>query len=96
MQDNASQENQKRNPFHDVPIELLVSVGKARPLIRDLLAMDVATVLPLDKGIDDKVELYAGGKLVAEGHLEELEGEPSGRLGVRLTEVMSLRSAGPE
>jgi flagellar motor switch protein FliN/FliY len=70
-----------------VPIEITVSVGRARPLIGELLVMGSDTVLPLDRRINDPVELYIGDKLVAHGELEELGGENKGQLAVRLTNV---------
>ncbi|MFU8863885.1 MAG: FliM/FliN family flagellar motor switch protein [Rhodobacterales bacterium] len=80
------------NPFASVPIEITVSVGRARPMIRDLLLMSPQTVLPLDKRLEDPVELYVGDRLIARGQLEELEGEQSGQLAVRLTEVTDLKA----
>ena len=79
------------NPFSAVPIEITISVGKARPLIRDLLKLDRDAVLPLDRRVDDAVELYIGERLIARGQLEELEGEAEGQLAVRLTEVTDLQ-----
>ncbi len=70
-----------------IPIEITVSVGKARPLVRDLLAMRENAVLSLDKRVDDPVELFVGDKLIARGHLQEAEGGEPGQLAVRLTEV---------
>ena len=80
-----------KNPFSAVPIEITISVGKARPLIRDLLKMGKNAVLPLDKRVDDAVELYVGERLIARGELEELDGEQQGQLAVRLTEVADLQ-----
>lgn len=79
--------SQASNPFVSVPIEVTVSVGKARPLIRDLMSLGENAVLTLDKRVEDPVELFIGDRLVARGQLEELEGEPAGRLAVRLTEI---------
>ncbi len=79
------------NPFSTVPIEITVSVGKARPLIRDLLKLGKDAVLPLDKNVDDPVELYVGDRLIARGQLEELEGDQRGQLAVRLTEVADFQ-----
>lgn len=73
--------------FSTVPIEMTVSVGKARPLIRDLLTLGEDAVLPLDTRVDDPVELFVGDRLVARGELEELEGEEAGQLAVRITEI---------
>lgn len=78
------------NTFGSVPIEITISVGRARPLIRDLLKMNVNTVLPLDKKLNDPVELYIGERLIARGELEEMEGANKGQLSVRLTEVSDL------
>jgi len=79
-----------QGPFGQVPIEITVSVGHARPLVRDLLRLDRNAVLPLDRRVDDPVELYIGDRLVARGHLEELEGDQAGMLAVRLCEVADL------
>lgn len=80
------------NPFSAVPIEITISVGKARPLIRDLLTLGKDAVLPLDKRVEDAVELYIGERLIARGELEELQGEQQGQLAVRLTEVADLKN----
>jgi flagellar motor switch protein FliN/FliY len=72
--------------FLGVPIEVTISVGKARPLVSELVELRRDSVLTLDSSIDDPVELYIGDRLIARGELQEL-GDDSGRLGVRLTEV---------
>jgi flagellar motor switch protein FliN/FliY len=78
-------------PFSQVPIEITISVGKARPQIRDLLRLQRDAILALDRRVDDPVELYVGDRLIARGELQELEGEQAGQLAVRLTEVANLR-----
>lgn len=80
------------HPLRSVPIEITISVGRARPLVRDLLALTENAVLALDRRIDDPVELYIGGRLIARGQLQEMEGGEPGQLAVRLTEVANLRS----
>jgi flagellar motor switch protein FliN/FliY len=81
-----------KNPFTSVPIEIMISVGKARPLIRDLVNLGENAVLTLDRSIDDPVDLYVGDRLIARGMLEEKEGDQSCQLVVRLTEVIDLQS----
>lgn len=78
------------NSFSSVPIEVIISVGKAHPQINELLHLTENAVLPLDRNIDDPVELYIGDRLIARGQLEESTGEIPGQLAVRLTEVSSL------
>lgn len=86
MDDTAATET--GSLFTSVPIEITITVGRARPLIRDLLKLDENAVLTLDRRVDDPVELFIGDRLIARGELEELEGERSGQLAVRLTEVV--------
>lgn len=76
------------NPFNEVPIEIRVSVGHARPKIRELLELGHDSVLPLDRRIEDPVDLYVGDLLIARGALEEIDGDGEGGLAVRLTEVI--------
>lgn len=80
------------NPFTSVPIEISVCVGKARPFIRDLVNLGENSVLPLDRAVEDPVDLYVGDRLIARGMLEESEKEASGQLVVRLTEVIDVKS----
>ena len=84
-------EFQDNNPFSQVPIEITVSVGRARPPVRDLLRLGRDAVLALDRRVDDPVELYVGDRLIARGELQELDGDQPGQLAVRLTEVANLR-----
>ena len=93
--DNAEDLNMKAtdasNPFVSVPVEVVVSVGKARPLVRDLVGLSENSILSLDKRVEDPVELYVGDRLIARGQLEELDGDQKGLLAVRLTEVVSFQ-----
>lgn len=81
------------NPFTAVPIEITVSVGRARPLVRDLVMLGSNAVLTLDKRVDDPVDLFVGDKLIARGTLEEAEGAEEGQLVVRLTEILDVSAS---
>lgn len=82
----------RSNPFTAVPIEVSVCVGRARPLVRDLVMLGENAVLELDSKVDDPVELFVGEQLIARGFLEESEGDESGKLVVRLSEVIALQT----
>ena len=75
--------------LQQIPIEVVISVGKARPLIKELLSLAENAVLPLDRRVDDPVELYIGDRLIGRGELQELEGGEQGQLAIRLTEVIN-------
>jgi len=84
--DQPARQTARAGAFLGVPIEVTISVGKARPLVSELVELRRDSVLTLDSTIDDPVELYIGDRLIARGELQEI-GDDSGRLGVRLTEV---------
>ena len=90
--DDTTDASGTKNPFTSVPIEIVVCVGKARPLVRDLIQLGEDTVLTLDKRVEDPVELFVGGRLIGRGELEELDGEKQGQLAVRLTEISDLQN----
>jgi flagellar motor switch protein FliN/FliY len=75
-------------PFGEVPIEIRIAVGHARPRVRELLALTHDSVLVLDRRVEDPVELYVGDLLIARGELEEVDGEGERALAVRLIEVI--------
>lgn len=77
----------RASALHSVPIEIRVCVGKARPRLSEMLSMDPETVLPLDSRIEDKVGLWVGDKMIAEGELVELDGDRAGQLAVRVTDL---------
>lgn len=79
-----------RNALAQVPIEIVISVGRARPTVRELLGLSRDSVLPLDRRVDEPVELYVGDRIIARGTLEELDGAQAGEMAVRLTEVVDL------
>jgi flagellar motor switch protein FliN/FliY len=81
------------SPFTQVPVEVTVSVGKARPRVRDLLRIGPGGVLTLDRRVEDPVELYVGEALIARGELVEAEGG-DGQLAVRLTEIIAPDATG--
>ena len=76
----------KRGAVMDLPIDIIVSVGRARPSLTDLVELRRDSVLTLESRIDDPVELIVGDRVIARGELQEID-PASGRLGVRLTEV---------
>lgn len=89
MDASAASGGGKSSAFMGVPIEIFISVGKARPLVSDLVNLRRDSVITLDSKIDDPVEIYVGDRLIARGELQEMESE-EGQLGVRLTEVADL------
>ena len=89
LQDPDDRPRGRSSAVLGVPIEVVVSVGRARPMIAELVTLRRDSVLPLDSRIEDPVELFIGERLIARGELQEMD-DDSGRLAVRLTEVADL------
>ncbi len=88
---DGSDNNRLKRVIFDVPIEVVVSVGKARPLIGDLLTMGRDHLLPLDAKLEDPVELMVKDRVIAKGELIQAP-EAEGQLAVKLTEVVNISS----
>lgn len=86
---DQSSEAKHRRAIFSVPVHVVVSVGQAKPVIGELLAMRRDMVLPLSSRVDDPVQIMVGERIIARGELEEM-GDDTGRLGVRLTEVVDV------
>lgn len=86
---DQSPDGHYRRAIFSVPVDVVVSVGQAQPVIGELLAMRRDMVLPLSSRVDDPVQIMVGDRVIARGELEELS-EEGGRLGVRLTEVVDV------
>lgn len=88
MPSDAQATTSMSTPFSNVPVEITVSVGRARPSIRELLDLGENSVLALDKTVDAPVELFIGDRLVGRGQLEETEDASAAMLAVRITEIV--------
>ena len=73
----------------DVPIKLTVELGGCQISMRDLLQLNVGSVVQLDKSANASVDLYVNQKLVARGEVVVVEEN----FGIKLTEIMAKPSA---
>ncbi|MFQ5624386.1 MAG: FliM/FliN family flagellar motor switch protein [Paracoccaceae bacterium] len=78
------------NPLRAVPIEITVSIGRARMKISEFVRLRQDSVVTLNSRVEDPVEIYVGERLIARGELREADGEERGNIAVRLTEVADL------
>lgn len=81
--------NNLKRAIFSVPINVVVSVGTAHPLIGDLLRLEREDLLPLDSNLDDPVELRVNDRVIARGELTQSE-NGDGKLSVRLTEIVDI------
>lgn len=76
-------------PFGNVPVDVVVTIGRARAKVADLLQMQADSVLRLDRSLDDPVELFIGERLIARGELTEHDENGVPGVAVRITELVA-------
>ena len=69
----------------DVPVSLSLEVGRARIPIRNLLQLNQGSVVELERGAGEPLDVYVNGTLIAQGEVVVV----NDRFGVRLTDVVS-------
>lgn len=71
------------NPLHQVKVRLQVSVGEVGVTIGELLAAQQHQVFVLDRGVDQPVDVFLEGRVVARGQLVAVDD----RFAVRITQL---------
>ena len=70
--------------IHEIPVDLVVELGRARLTIKELSQLEVDEIVELDRPSDSPLDVMVGGKLFARGEVV-MVGE---RLALRVTELI--------
>ncbi len=76
----------------EVPLSLQIRLGEATVPLSELLELESGSVLTLDQGLEELVEVLAGGKVIARGEIVAV----GDQLGVRILEVAASEDTPPE
>lgn len=76
--------------LQDLPVEVIVELGRTRMTIRQLAALDRDDVVDLDRTNDEPLDIVVGGKLFARGEVV-MQGD---RLALRIIEMMEENERG--
>ncbi len=68
----------------DVEVSLSVQLGQVALPLRELLALDVGSVVELDRSAESPVDVMVNGRLIARGEVVVIDGE----FGVRFTSIL--------
>ncbi|MGI9658828.1 MAG: flagellar motor switch protein FliN, partial [Gaiellaceae bacterium] len=71
-------------PVADVPVELVVEIGRTKMSIGETLSLGPGSVISLDKQTGEPVDLLVNGTPIARGEVIAVDEE----FGIRLTEVL--------
>jgi flagellar motor switch protein FliN/FliY len=77
------------NLVMDVPVSLTIELGSCQLPMKEVLQLNIGSVVQLDKPADAPVELSVNGKLIARGEVVVVED----RFGVKITEVVGSTTA---
>jgi flagellar motor switch protein FliN/FliY len=69
----------------DVPVDLVVEIGRTRMTIRETLGICRGTIISLDRLAGEPADLLVNGRLVARGEVVAIDEE----FGLRVTEVIA-------
>jgi flagellar motor switch protein FliN/FliY len=69
----------------NVPLQVTVELGRAQRTVRDLLELNVGSILELDKLAGDPMDIMVNGRVLAKGEVVVIDEE----FGIRITEIVS-------
>ena len=72
----------------EVPVKLTVELGSCQMPMRDVLQLNVGSVVQLDKIADAPVDLFVNQKQFARGEVVVVED----RFGIKITEILGATS----
>ena len=82
--------NLKSDDFlNDIPVDVVVELGRKTMLIREVKELKENEVVTLDQSVDAPLDIRVGDKLIARGELVMV----NGRVGLRVTEMLPGRRA---
>ena len=70
--------------LNEVPLHLSAVLGKTKMTVEELLKCTQGTVIELEKQVNDPIEIYVNGKVIAKGEIV-LVGD---KIGITLTEIV--------
>jgi flagellar motor switch protein FliN/FliY len=70
----------------DVQLPVSIRFGETEMLLEDIIKLGVGSVIELNSGVDDPVELVVNGRCFARGEVVTVDGF----YGIRITEIISV------
>jgi len=82
-----SEIQQKLELLFDVPLKVVVELGRARMTLKQVMDLTIGSLIELDKLTGEPVDVLVNGKLIARGEVVVIDEN----FGVRITEIVSPR-----
>ena len=78
-------EKRKLDAILDIPVTISMEVGRSNISIRNLLQLNQGSVVELDRGAGEALDVMVNGTLIAHGEVVVV----NDKFGIRLTDVIS-------
>lgn len=69
----------------DVPVTLSVEIGRSKLPIKQLISLNQGSVVELERGVNEPLDLMVNGTLIARGEVVVVDGQ----FGLRLIDIVS-------
>lgn len=70
--------------LHDIPIDLVVELGRTQLSVRELSRLEKDDVIELDRLVNEPIDLLAGDQVFARGEVVVVDD----KVGLRITELV--------
>lgn len=73
--------------LYDVPLEITVELGRSKMKLKDIMDLNIGSIIELDKLTGEHIDILVNGKVIAKGEVVVV----SESFGVRITEIINPR-----
>ena len=80
---------QFKRSIYALPVNVDIVIGTARPTVMELLRLEDGSLLPLDRALEDPVDLVVDGRIIAKGELVETD-PTTGAIGVKIIAIVDV------
>ena len=85
VQTNKSSEECSLDMFMDIPLQISVELGRVRMNIKDIVDLGIGSIIEIEKGAGEPVDVLVNGRPVARGEVVVIDEN----FGVRITEIIT-------
>lgn len=85
----SEQENMPEDFIGNIPVELVVELGRKKMLLRDIAKLKTDDIVDLEQTMEAPLNIVVGDKLLARGELVKV----NGRIGLRIIEMVGKRGS---
>jgi flagellar motor switch protein FliN/FliY len=85
--DLSESELQNMNLIMDVKLPIKVRIGSKTMLLKDVISMDIGSVIELDRLVNDPLDILVDEKVIGKGEVVIVDGN----FGIQVTEVLNQR-----